>query len=244
METTAQSSLLIPPVFLSLVWLSTKCKFVPLYEDEVLKNQGKGTSSFQKNLVGSVQNLQQEVEKLFNSSANATSPIVPPCNRSCWGCHNTSSHQFNPSFIALKLKYLFGAQEIMCQETPVNERLSRSSQREDLALAPYHNSLLVNSEKRQHIMNNLELLSVPSVNATYNGRRTYSIDGPRNPKMELALQRMRQGGAVSRLRKLQSEEPASIEENSMEKSSSQIRSSILNLGRRIPERKRSFARSA
>jgi hypothetical protein len=143
----------------------------------------------------------------------------------------------------------FELQRIMCQETPVVKKTLKSNPFEFLPVAPKHNSR-VDKEKRQRIMDNLEILCAPSFTSTeYESsteceRRTYQIDSPRTLKFNFALERMRQGDALRRLRKLQEEEQACSGESPAEKSGSSLRQSILDFGRRIPERKRSFARTA
>lgn len=92
-------------------------------------------------------------------------------------------------------------------------------------------------------MGNLELLSTPSVTAKECERRVYQIDGTSTPKLQSALRRMHQGDALRRLQKLQAEVESNPAVESL-KSDSQVRASGLRIGRRIPERRRSFASSA
>jgi hypothetical protein len=93
-------------------------------------------------------------------------------------------------------------------------------------------------------MDNLETLCAPSFTSTECEIRTYRIDSTRTPKLDFALERIRKGDALRRLRKLQEEEQTCSGESPAEKSESAVRISILDFGRRIPERRRSFAKTA
>jgi hypothetical protein len=131
----------------------------------------------------------------------------------------------------------------MCQETPVVKRTLKSNPFEFLPVAPKPNSR-VDRKKRQRIMDNLQILCAPSFTSTEREKRIYRIDSTRTPKLDFALERMRQGDALRRLRKLREEEQTCSGESPAQKSESSGRTSILDFGRRIPERRRSFARSA
>lgn len=92
----------------------------------------------------------------------------------------------------------------------------------------------VNNETSRRVMDNLEILCVPSVMSSADGRTSKIQMRSANPRMmNAALQRMRQGDALERLRKLQ-EEPHATKSPS---------NAVFGL-RQPPHRSESIARSA
>ena len=123
------------------------------------------------------------------------------------------------------------------QQTPVSSRVLKENPFGHLPDAPSRNRSRIDEAMTQRVYDNLEILSVPPIHATcdIHGRR---LD-VENPLFNAALNRMRQGDALRKLRR-QQEEGGGSEQTDMKGPITPI----LSLGRGLPERRRSTARSA